>query len=249
MPKQLIALGALALLVFGQNVFSVQKNFSFTDSHLSYSDISQSIEDGIKQTIYTQSTVVEPTMNVLASTQYLADGYWELFTTIGELPKATYQSLDKIGKGYLTLYVLQGEAGYQSVIQMHIMGATVLRGYELIGEGFWFGSEDILHRYSDILHIKKTVEASLVYPKAYMSNVVGGFEYAQENIQYSFLGKIKKQISTIVSFVSGNIDANVASVQTTFISVRDTTSNFFSSFFEFNLAKKEEKIRAIKLEN
>ncbi|MEN9921491.1 MAG: hypothetical protein RLZZ517_469 [Candidatus Parcubacteria bacterium] len=250
MPKQLIALGALLLFVFAQNVFSGPKDFSTLSYDLSYKDISNSIEEGIQKTIYAQSTVVEPTMNVLASAQYLADGYWELFTIIGQLPEAVYVSLHNIGSGYLTLYSLQGEAGYQSMLQLHTMGATVLRGYELVGESFLFGSVDILHRYSDIfnLNLKEKVDDSLVYPKVYMSNVVGGFEYAKEDAQGGLLGEIKNKILKGFSLISYNISSNTASVQSTLTSVTDTASNLLSSFFEFNLVKKEEKIRAIKLE-
>lgn len=251
LPKQFVALAVLAFCLMVPTIVNILGNeasnplLSKTDS-LEY--VSSIITDGIQSTIYEQSTVVQPVASVFAFMPYLADGYWEFFTTAAQLPKETYITFRKIGEGYLVLYLLQGQAISESVSSLNTMGATVLRGYELIGESVYLGGKDILRIYSEILPIKKTFETTIKYPALYVSNVVEGFNYVQQDITSDTVSNFSTSLNTVSFSIKKNLSLNLASVHTTVSQFAHVAGSITGSLFEFNLVKKEAKIKAIRLQ-
>ncbi len=250
-PKQFVLIGVFLLFVLIQNF-----SFNFSNikpdislHNLSYIDIQKSIEEGIEETILEQATVVEPTLEVIASAQYLVDGYAEFYKTIAELPMNFLSFLNTVGSEYLVIHLEQGEILLETYKDMNKMGAFVLSGYELIGESFWYGVQDIALIYKDIFKQNRLLESTLIYPKKYLSHVEGGFEYLKEEYDFNSIDKIiYTGVSTIMFGVS-NISQNLASVQTTAFSISSSIRGTVGSFFEFDLSKKEEKIKTIKLKN
>lgn len=251
LPKQFVALAVLAFCLMIPTIVNILGNES-SNPFLSKTDsleyVSSIITEGIQATIYEQSTVVSPVASVFAFMPYLADGYWELFTTAAQLPKETYITFKKIGEGYLVLYLLQGQAISESVSSLNTMGATVLKGYELIGESVYLGGKDILRIYSEILPIKKIFQTTIKYPALYVSNVIEGFSYVQEDIAPDATSNLSTGLDEVSSSIKKNLSLNLASVHSAFSQLAHVTGTFVGSLFEFNLVKKEAKIKAIKLQ-
>ncbi len=254
MPREFVAIGALALVLISSAFFDLVSATSHTFSgqsikikNFSLKETGDIIGQGIQDTIYAQSTVVEPVAAVFRFMPYLADGYWEFFTTIGQLPKEMYISLWSMGNGYLVLYEVQGEVLYHSIQNLDTMGATILKGYELVGESFLFGSKDIVAIYAHIFHIDSYLQTSSKQFQKFTANTAGGFEYAAEDLNENVFKNGAKQFSTLLNSLEKNINMNVSAMQTTLLRVSGKMGAYAGSFFEFNLIEKKSQIRAIRI--
>lgn len=248
-PKQVVALVVLGLIVFGQNILissqdiptkNVASSFASTSS---LSEITQIIDEGINDVIYTQAEVAEPVVSSIVEEldlKGLLDG-----AVAAPLHFVTF--LNSVGNGYLTLYTLQGEIIYTSILDLNTMGATVLRGYELMGESFLVGSTDIVQRYQNIFNLEQKTEALLQYPRAYIANVSGGFEYITQETNITLVSKIKALSAAILFSTQNNVKYNMASVGQTVEGLSLKTYTYVNSIFEFDLQKKEKRVRSIRL--
>lgn len=252
-PRELVAVCLLAVFVFSPSILNTfsqapsRNSVSADVSDFSIKNITSSLEQGVQDTIYAQSTVVEPVAAIFSFAPYLADGYWQFFQEVGKLPKETLSSLHSIGSAYLVLYLLQGQALYMTIGDLNTLGATVLRGYELIGESFLYGSKDIIRTYSKILQIEPAVTSSSDAVGAFTSNVSGGFDYMILTLQTGPLADVFEKTTQIAFGLQQNIITNTDSVRQTLGSVSEDVTAYAGNFFEFNLIEKEEKIRAIRL--
>lgn len=254
MPRQIVALGVLAFLLVAPTIFdslnkpSIFNEVSISEESFSFDNITSSYEDAIEDTIYAQATVVEPVAAVFGFMSYLDDGYRQFFIEISRLPGATYQSLVSIGNFFLVLYVLQGEALYYSMQDLNTMGSFVLRGYELIGESFWFGSEDILNRYMRLFSIDSSIDVGKNQINSFSDETQGGFVYMVESVNHVVSFLFLNKMGTVFSSLVTNVQTNTFAIQSTFADVSRGTSAYIGSLFEFDLVKKQERIRAIKIE-
>lgn len=249
MPSQFVALVVLGLLLFGSTIFDTisKKTVAFqNDSTLGY--ISTSIDEGIQKTIYAQATAVEPVATAFMSLSYVAEGFTYFTESIAELPSSVYRSLRFTGNAYLTLYVLQGEALYEAGLQMNTMGASVLRGYELIGESFYFGSKDIIRLYIRVLHLDSSAQASQNIVQNFTANVGAGFGYAKETIGDTIFKKATSQIISTFNTWVLNIDSNVSAMQSNITNISQDMGAYVGSIFNFNLVKKDTEIKTIRLQ-
>ncbi len=166
MPRELIAVCILALLILvpgiAGNFGSASSTPSQTSNSYSGSSLGQvttNIEQGIQDTLYAQSTVVAPTASVFAFLPYLSDGYWQFFQTIGQLPAHTYNTWMNISNIYLAVYLIQGELVYDSFSNLSTVGASVLWGYELLGQSVVVGALNIADTFADILKTDSHAES------------------------------------------------------------------------------------------
>jgi len=257
-PRELAAVCVLAVLLLAPHMFNALTSTSTSvssaknqtaNSSFSIKDVGTSIEDGIQDTIYTQSTVVEPVAAVFGFAPYLADGYWQFFMEVGKLPGETYARLKSIGNGYLTLYLMQGEALYYSVQNLNTMGASVLRGYELIGEAFLFGSKDIIHTYTKILNVESPAEVGKGEIRDFAANVQGGFGYATQTGLGDFCKSITTQIGKLFESCVINVGRNVSAMRSTVSQISHNMNAYIGSLFDFRMVKNDSNIRTIELEN
>lgn len=253
LPKELAAAFVLALCLFIPATIQITKStegsYSFDQKKSKFyvKEFTNTVEQGIQDTIYIQSTVVEPVATIFASTQYLPEGYRQVFLSAGELYKETYYSLQAIGNTYLALYVLQGQAVYESIQNLDTMGAFVLRGYELVGESVYFGGKDILRTYVRILHLDSKLEISKNNLQKFTANISGGFDYAKQGVEQNIFQAGILKITSLAYLLQKNIGLNISSIESTASQVSGAIGAYVGSIFEFNLVKKEEKIKAIKL--
>lgn len=251
-PREFVATCVLVLSLFAPSflnqITQAKQTPISSDGQVSLVEISSYIEKGIEDTIYAQATVVEPVAAIFSFAPYLADGYWQFFTVVGQLPKEMYLSLRSIGNGYLTLYVLQGEALYESVENLNTMGAVVLRGYELVGESFVFGARDIIDLYARIFHVDSYIQNSANTISSFSGNVSDGFEYATESAQENILNKSGIQFASFFNSFKKNLSLNITAMGATINRVSGGLGAYVGSLFEFNLVEKESRIRAIKLQ-
>jgi len=253
-PRQLVAVCLLGVLLLAptllnkiSNAPSFTKNTPAEVPQFSYLGISSSLEQGIEDTIYAQATVIEPVAAIFSFTPYLADGYWQFFQEVGKLPREKYTSLHSIGSAYHVLYLLQGQALYTSIENLNTLGATVLRGYELIGESFLYGSKDIINTYSRVLKISSNLKNSSDTAGDFTTNVSEGFAYVSSAVQTGPLQDVVEQTGELTHALKENVSANFDSMKQTVSSVSYEFSAYVGSFFEFNLIEKDAKIKAIKL--
>lgn len=242
MPKQFVAalflLTCLCAPALGQ-IFNAQDSIQ---------EFTSTVEQGIQDTIYAESTVIEPVAAVFSFAPYLADGYWQFFMTVAELPREVLSSMKGIGEGYLALYVFQGQMLYETGQSMDNMGATVLRGYELIGESFLFGGKDILNRYEMIFSTNTNLDFGVQGIKTFTANVSGGFDIVSTSIEENIFVKFTNKVTHILNDINANVGGNLSSTTATISQVSNSMLSYIGSLFEFNLVEKESKIRAIKLQ-
>lgn len=237
-PKQLAAALVLFLCVMIPSFVTSSKD--------SLQSFTYNFEQGIVDTIYTQSTIVEPTASVFKAMPQSA----ELFvSSISTLPYQTYVSLRAIGEGYLVVYLLQGEALYYSFQNLNSIGATVLVGYELIGESFWYGSQDIVKTFSNFFSTNFIFKMLVNFPSKYIQHVAGGFEYMKQDAQQNSFAGAFIGFANIIDQTGSNITSNVSSISNTVGTISGGVFAYMGSLFEFNLIEKEEKIKKIKIEN
>ncbi len=242
MPRELVAIAVLAVLVVAPSVLNVilQTPVAFKDPATVSESIGfvktfkNSLNDGIQNTIYAQSTVVAPTAAVFSFMPYLIDGNWQFMKTIGELPRHTYSTWTNIGNGYLSLYVTQGELVYQSFHNLNAMGASVLWGYELLGQSFLVGSRDIVHSYIEIFNIESNISTMTNQIAEFSSNVVGGAEHVSANT-VSVLDSGNNQLYKISQSFLENTGTNILAMTSTFSQISHTLSANASSLFDFKI--------------
>jgi hypothetical protein len=254
-PRQLIALSVLGLLLLSSSIFDVAthmpKFFQTNTLALTVSPTSkefiENIGDGIRETIYAESTVIEPTASVFAFAPYLADGYWQFFMTIGKMPKQVSATWISLGNSYLSLYLLQGEAVYASVQNITTLGASVLGGYELFGESFLIGSQQTIDAYSNALSLNSKVDLGKKKLTEFVFNINGGLAYAGQSVSRTFLHIISDQIQKNIHTFLNNIDQNISAMKSLVSNVSHTLGANISSIFDFDFVQKQSKIRSIEI--
>ncbi len=250
-PSQFVAVAVLALVLFIPTFIKniSKENFVFSNqiptSSISVTDFSGNISQGIQDTIYMQATVIPKVANIFAFSEYLADGYWQYFNVLGELPYRTYVSLKNIGNVYLAAYVLQGEAICQSAQNLPNIGNFVLKGYKLVGECFVVGSSDILNKYATILNIEEQSNVAGININAFSANVSGGYKYASESISSNILDIFVQKVAYSFGFISFNIGRNLSEIGSTFSQISSSTTAYVGTLFDFDLVNKQPKIRKL----
>jgi hypothetical protein len=162
MPKHVVAAAVLALLMLIPSLMQEVRQDTKGYARLNASDTSSvvdNLDEGVASVISAQADLVSRTANTFSFVQYLGDGYWQLATSATELCAGFYRFLSTISDSYLAIYVMQGEIIYDSFGQIGKMGATVLQGYELLGESFVVGGQNIVESYKDIFMVDSYIES------------------------------------------------------------------------------------------
>lgn len=202
---------------------------------------------GIQDMIYSQATAVEPVTTAVMSLSYVAEGFAYFIDSIAELPKAVYFSLENIGNSYLVLYLMQGEALYKTGISMNTLGLNVLQGYELVGKLLYFGGKDIIKMYARVLHLDSSVKTSQNAVQNFTANVSTGFVYAKEIVAETLFKKTTSIIISTFTIWGNNIDSNISAMQSSVNEISRNVGAYVGSVFQFNLIKKDSKIRSIEI--
>jgi hypothetical protein len=126
------------------------------------------------------------------------------------------------------------------------MGASVLQGYELLGESFVVGSNYVIEAYSNILNIDSNLESAKKKLNNYLSDTQGGSKYVSQTASALFSNKITNQISALYDLFITNVGMNLFAMQTTVSGISENLLSNSVSLFHFNLESKKE-IRPIKL--
>lgn len=286
-PNQFVALAVLTLIVFGSTIFDgVSKNITKIENISLLGQVSSSVDKGIQDMIYSQSTVVEPVVTAVVSLpyasekiasfnstidkgiqdtiyiqsvavepvttavmslSYVSEGFVYFADSIVELPQAIYISLKNIGNGYLALYIIQGEALYKTGANMNTIGASVLQGYELIGQSLYFGGKDIIELYARVLHLDSSVETGQNAIQNFTTNVSTGFVYAKETIGDTLFKKTASIIISTSAIWGSNINSNVFAMRSSINEISHNVGAYVGSVLQFNLIKKDSKIRSIEI--
>ncbi len=176
MPRHFVAVAVLAVILIAPSLMSGRT--SPTTPQATYRTTSQAamrtsaqptyanvivnnLDNGVATVIATQSELVSKTANTYGFLQYLSDGYWELAVSMGELWSGFYGFLTTISDSYLTFYEFQGKTIYESFASIRGMGATVLEGYELVGESVIVGASNLLQSYKSFFMVDSYIENSL----------------------------------------------------------------------------------------
>lgn len=161
MPKHFVAAAVLALFLLLPSFLRSVDTEMLTSLNLrdfSASDIVLNIDTGIATVIGAQSELVTQTANTFSFMQYLGDGYWELAVSTIQMCQNFYEFLTLISNAYISVYVLHGQIVYDSFSKIDNMGATVLMGYELVGQSFVAGSHNVIDMLKGVFMVDYYVE-------------------------------------------------------------------------------------------
>lgn len=159
-PRHLVAAAVLALVIFAPTIGAQLTSGTSTSSSTDFSlaPMVEHFDNGVAAVLDAQAELIPAVANTFSFVQYLSDGYTELGRSATKLCQGFYSFLDTISDSYLALYEFQGEAIYGSLGQIGSMGATVLQGYELVGQSLVVGSKNVLNSYSDMLMVDHYLE-------------------------------------------------------------------------------------------
>lgn len=160
-PRHLVTAAVLGLLLLAPSMIREfgpsTRALSAQVGALSETAVISDVQNGMAAVVDTHTDLVRRTANVYSFVPHLADGYWQLALSAGELSKGTYSMLENLSDSYLTVYVLQGEIIYDSLAQIGDMGDGVLKGYELVGESFVTGGQKVIESYQNFFMVDEYV--------------------------------------------------------------------------------------------
>lgn len=241
-PKQLAA--ALVLFI----CIIIPSFISFPSIKNSLQNFTDNFKQGVHETFSAQATIIYPAALLLETSATLTTNSEIFFSSILTLPNHIYFSLERMGEAYLILYLAQGAAIYNSFENLNTMGVGVIIGYELVGESFWYGSTDIFKKFSDFFSTSMIFKSIVYSPLNYVANVSGGLEYIKEDADQNIFGALYIGVFNTSKQIRSNIALNLSSMKSTLTLVSHDAAAYIGSLFEFNLIKKEEKIKAIQLQ-
>lgn len=250
LPREIIAACVLTLLVLTPSFIS-----AVIDSHASDQpavvessvDLNETINDGITTVIEAQSEIVEQTIDTYGFVSHLNQGYLQLATSSVTLGKGAFNIIKGISDGYIALYLFQGQAVYESLLQAGDTGMAVLIGYELVGESFVEGGRQTIEYYSQILDFGQPIETTKKKLNSFAINTLGGFEFARAEVQKTLWGEVRSHVLSARDVVVENIANNMVSVSSTFKNASSHATATIKDAFSFSFEQPQENL--IKVES
>lgn len=254
--RQFVAAGVLAALLIAPSVLSsITKpsqstaNVSIVAQESRADNFVDTFDKGVATVIYNQSALVAQTASTFNFVQYLKDGYWELAVNFGRLSQGFYSFLSNITTGWFTFYLMQGQMIYASIVQTHDMGATVLKGYELLGKSFVVGGKNVIESYGEMLNLDSKAESAKKKLNNFVFNTKEGYVYAKEQTNHTFKDVLFSGITNTFRTITGNIQGNTSQMANLVSEVSHTVTGSVINIFSFEFMKQKEGVVKVNLDN